>query len=193
MSTTPTFEEQLASAGVSYGRRQDMAYRAGLVLQVLGAGTLAVLYPMENPFYSIGIMVFEIGVLLSAIFLLVWMSLVKRFLLVSVLAGIPLQIAGLYAPPEYAGYVIIAGIGLFCVGAAGMAAKEAYCFRWREGWVLMWSLPAVIILNLAARENHLVNSLAFSAIFLLLLSLVGKKLKQPMLAGCETEEDRSKK
>ncbi len=189
MSTSPTLEEQLASV-ISYGRRQDLSYRSGMVLQVVGAGILAVLYPMGNPFYSAGIMVFDLGVLLSGIFLLVWMSLIKRFVLGAILVGIPLQIAGLYAPPEYAGTIIITGIGLVCAAAAAMAGKEAYCFGWREGRILKWSLPAVVVLNLIARENRPINSLAFSAIFILFLSLTGKKLRQPT-ADCRHQTDRA--
>ncbi len=180
MSTPLTLEEQFASAGVVYGRRHDFFYRAGMVLQALGIGALAVLYPLGSPFYTVGIMVFEIGVLLSAVYLLVWITWIKKFLLGAVLAGLPLQIAGLYAPPQYAGSVIIAGIGLVCVGAAGMAGKEAYCFSWREGWVIMWSFPAAIIMNVLMKENRILNSLAFSGMFILLLSLTGRKLRQPM-------------
>jgi hypothetical protein len=39
--------------------------------------------------------------------------------------------------------------------------------------------------NLMARESRIFNSLGFSLLFLL-LSLVGKKLKQPLLASCAT-------
>ncbi len=184
----PTREEQIASAGLAYGRRHDIAYRAGLVTQVLGVAVLAVLYPLESPFYSVGIMLFNAGALLSGIYLLVWMSWVKKIILGSILIGIPLQVLGwMYAPEQYAVSVILAGIGLVCVGAGGMAGKEAYCFSYREGWVLMWSFPAVIIVNVLMRESRLFNSLAFSAIFLLLLSLVGKKLKQPLLSKCTTD------
>jgi len=188
MSTTPTLEEQITLAGITYGRRHDISYRTGLVLQVLGAGALAVLYPLASPFYSAGIMLFDLGVLLSAVHLLVWMSWIKKIILGSVLIGIPLQVIGLQmAPPEYAGSVILIGIGLVCVGSAGMVGKEAYCFAYREGWVLLWSYPVVIIVNLVARENRVINSLAFSAVFLLLLSLTGKKLKQPLLSKCTTD------
>jgi hypothetical protein len=97
MSTTPTLEEQIAMAGLTYGRRHDISYRTGLVLQVLGTAVLAVLYPLQSPFYTAGIMIFEAGVLLSAIYLLVWMSWVKKMILGSVVIGIGLQIGGLRA------------------------------------------------------------------------------------------------
>lgn len=183
---TPTLEEQIATAGLTYGRRHDISYRAGLLVQVLGAAALAVLYPMENPFYSVGIMLFNAGALLSGIYLLVWMSWVKKIILGSILIGIPLQIIGLYGPPQYSGTIILMGIGLVCVGAGGMVGKEAYCFAYREGWMLLWLYPILILANLLGKEHRVFNALGFSAVFLLLLSLVGKKLKQPLLSPCTT-------
>ena len=183
----PTLEEQIAMAGMSYGRRQDIFYRAGLVMQVFGAAALAVLYPLGSPFYTAGIMLFEIGVLLSAVFLLVWMSWIRKIVLGSVLIGIPLQVFGwMYAPEQYAVSVILAGIGLVCIGAGGMVGKEAYCFGYREGWMLMWLYPILIIANLAGIGHRVFNSLGFSAAFLLLLSLTGRKLRQPLLSKCTT-------
>jgi uncharacterized integral membrane protein len=170
-------------------------------VQVLGAAVLAVLYPLANPFYSIGIMLFSAGALLSGTYLLVWMSWVKKIILGSILIGIPVQIIGLYAPPQYAGAIVLLGIGLVCVGAGGMAGKEAYCFAYREGWMLLWLYPLLIVANLMGKEHHVFNALGFSAAFLLLLSLTGKKLKQPLLSKCttnvckepETKEVRRKK
>lgn len=184
MDTVPTLEEQIALAGIKYGRRHDISYRAGFVMQVLGAGILAVLYPLDGPFYTIGIMLFEAGALLSAVYLLVWMTWIKKVILGSIVAGIALQVAGFYAPEQYAGSIIIAGIGLVCAGAAGMAGKEAYCFAYREGWMLMWLYPLVILANLIWNVSLAVNALAFSALFILNLFLTGKKLKQPLLASC---------
>ena len=185
--TDPTLEEQIATAGLTYGRLHDISYRAGLVMQILGAAVLAVLYPLENPFYTIGIMLFEAGALLSGIFLLVWMSWIKKIIVGSILVGIPLQIwGGLYAPEQYAVQVIIIGVGLVCIGAGGMVGKEAYCFSYREGWMLLWLYPILVIANLLGKEHHVFNALGFSAAFLLLLSLVGKKLKQPLLSPCPT-------
>jgi len=182
----PTLEEQIAIAGLAYGRRHDISYRAGLVVQVLGAAVLAVLYPLESPFYTIGIMLFNAGALLSGVYLLVWISWIKKILLGSILIGIPLQIIGLYGPPQYSGTIILAGIGLVCVGAGGMVGKEAYCFAYREGWVLLWLYPILVLANLMVKEHRVFNALGFSAAFLLLLSLVGKKLKQPLPPPCAT-------
>lgn len=186
MSTTPTLEEQISMAGLTYGRRHDFSYRIGLVLQVLGAAVLAVLYPLENPLYSAGIMLFELGVLLSATYLLVWMSWVKKIILGSVLIGLVLQVvASLIGPEQYAGSALMAGIGFVCAGAAGMVGKEAYCFGYREGWLLMMiGFPVMVLENIIGRENRIFNSLGFSVLFLLLLSLTGKKLKQRLLSSC---------
>jgi uncharacterized integral membrane protein len=189
MSTMPTLEEQISMAGLTYGRLHDISYRTGLVLQVLGAAILAVLYPLESPFYTTGIMLFETGVLLSAIYFLVWTSWVKKMILGSVFAGLVLQMVGyLVGPEQYAGSIIIAGIGFVCMGAAGMVGKEAYCFGYREGWLLMMiGFPLMVLANFIGKENRIFNSLGFSALFLLLLSLTGKKLKQRLLSSCATD------
>ena len=189
MSTPPTLEEQISMAGFTYGRRHDISYRVGLVIQVLGAAVLAVLYPLESPFYTVGIMLFEAGVLLSAVFLLVWMRSVKNLVLGSVIIGLLLQVAGsLYAPEHYAGSIMITGIGFVCVGAGGMVGKEAYCFGYREGWLLMTAgFPVIVLVNLLGKENRIFNSLGFSILFLLILSLTGKKLRQKLLSSCTTD------
>ena len=184
MDAIPTLEEQISMAGIKYGRRHDISYRAGFVMQVLGMGILAVLYPLDSPFYTIGIMLFEAGALLAAVYLLVWMTWIKKVILGSIVTGIALQAAGFYAPEQYAGSIIIAGIGLVCAGAAGLAGKEAYCFQYREGRMLMWLYPIVILANLFLKAGLVFNTLGFSALFILNLFLTGKKLKQPILASC---------
>jgi len=188
MSTTPALEDQITNAGLAYGRRHDISYRVGLVIQVLGLALLAVLYPLDSPFYTIGIMVFDAGVMLSSIYLLVWMRSVKKFILGTAFLGIALQVGGaFFAPEEYASSVIIAGIGFVCMGAGGMAGKEAYCFGYKEGWALMVAgFPIMVLQNLFGKESFIFNSLGFSVLFLLLLSLTGKKLKQKLLSPCTT-------
>jgi len=188
MSTTPTLEEQISMAGLTYGRRHDISYRTGLVTQVLGLALLAVLYPLENPFYTLGIMLFEVGVLVSALYLLVWMRPIKKFIVGSVIIGLALQMAGSFLVPEHqAGSVIIVGIGFVCVGAAAMVGKEAYCFGYWEGWLLaMVGFPGMVLANLLGRENRVFNIVGFTIIFLLLLLLTGKKLRQKLLSPCST-------
>ncbi len=187
MSTKQTLEKQISLAGLTYGRRHDISYRTGLVAQALGIAVLAVLYPLQSPFYTVGIMLFEAGVLLSAVYLLVWRSWIKKMILVSVIIGIGLQIGGFYLPEEHVGRALIAGIGFVCAGAAGMVGKEAYCFGYREGWLLMlFGFPFMVLANLLGRENRIFNSLGFAVLFLLLLFLTGKKMSQRLLAPCTT-------
>ncbi|HEX9022169.1 MAG TPA: hypothetical protein VF903_13015, partial [Nitrospirota bacterium] len=152
------------------------------VIQVLGAAALAVLYPIESPFYTVGIMLFDAGALVSAVYLFARMRLVKKCIVGSVAAGLALQAAGaLYAPEQYAGSVIIAGIGFVCAGAAGMAGKEARSSGSSEGWPLIAGFSVVVLGNLIGKENRVFNSLGFSVIFLLLLSLTGRKLRRKLL------------
>jgi uncharacterized integral membrane protein len=193
MPNNPTLKEEIAQAGFASGRRQDISYRAGLVLQALGLALLSVLYPIESPFYTVGIMIFDLGALFSAVYLLVWMKALKHLILAAVLAGLALQIAGSFVvSEEHAGTIILAGIGLVCAGASGMAGKEAYCFGYREGWFLgLLGFPVMVLANLLASENIIFNSLGFSALFLLMLSLTGRNLKQkpaPFISGgCAAE------
>lgn len=186
MSAEPRLEEQIAMAGYSYGRRHDISYRAGLVAQVLGAALLAVLYPLGNPFYTTGIMLFEAGVLFSAVYLLVWMRPVKTFILITVIIGLAIQASGPFFAPGRSASVMIAGIGFVCIGASGIAGKEAYCFGYREGWGLAIMFPIMVLANLLGRANIIFNSVGFSILFLLLLSLTGKKLRQRLLSPCST-------
>jgi uncharacterized integral membrane protein len=194
MSTRSSLEEHIVQAGITYGRRHDISYRIGLMMQVLGSAMLAVLYPLGSPFYTVGIMLFEAGVFLAAVYLLVWKSWIKKIILASVLTGFVLQCLGFYAPEEYAGSVIIGGIGMICAGAAGMAGKEAYCFRYWEGWILMLlGFPLMVLENLLGRENHVFNSIGFSFLFVVLLSLAGKKLREPLLSFCSPNDCNPKR
>lgn len=186
MPTLSKPEKLNKAGGSTSGKIQDIAHRAGLVIQLLGAAILAVLYPLGNPFYSLGIMLFEVGVLLSAASLISKRSWVGKAIGTTVLAGIALQVSGFYAPEEYAGILLLSGIGFVCVGAAGMAGKEACCTGYREGWILMIVLFLLVSANLFGRENQIFNAVGFSALFLILLSLAGKKLRQPLTADASS-------
>lgn len=188
MPNNPMLEEQIRNAGLAYGRKHDRFYRSGLVTQVFGLALLAVLYPLESPFYTAGIMLFEIGVLLSAIFLIVSIQPIKTIILLSVMIGFTLQIAGYFSASEQnAGTLMISGIGFVCMGASGIVGKEAYCFGYWDGWLLAGIFPVMVLVNLFARENFILNSLGFSVLFLLFLSLTGKKVKQLLMASsCTT-------
>ncbi len=163
----------------AFSRRRDILYRTGLMLQVAGAAVLAILYPLENPFYTLGIMLFECGVFLSALCLLVRISWIKAGIVGSVAVGLALQVAGAFlAPEQQAGSVIVAGIGFVCAGAAGMAANEAYYSGFYEGWFLTAVFPIMILGNLFGKEHRVMNAAGFSTLFLLLLFLAGRRLRQ---------------
>ncbi len=185
MSAIPDQNKPGAAVARTYGRQHDIPYRAGIVLQVLGAAMLAVLYLLEHPFYTAGIMVFEAGVLLSALFLLVGRPWIRKVIVGSVLLGLALQIAGcLFVQEQYAGSAIVGGIGFVCAGAAGMAGTEAFCFGYREGWLLMAAgYPIMVLGNLFSKENRIFNGTGFCLLLLLLLSLAVRKLRQPLSAS----------
>ena len=162
------------------GRYQDIASRVGLIMQVLGAAVLAVLYPLGNPFYSLGIMLFEAGVLLAAAFIFCEKSWAGKIIGMAMLAGLALQVYGFYAPEEHAGLMILSGIGFVCAGAVGIAGKETCCSKYREGWILMLTLTTLVLANLFGKENHILNAVGFSILFLVLLSRTHNKLRQPL-------------
>lgn len=181
MAPLVTLNERQSSTCVASAGKRMIAYRSGLVLQAAGAALLAILYPLDSPFYSAGIMVFELGTLVSGVCMLVRMAWIKKLIVTSICIGILVQILGLtIVPPEYAILVIVSGIGLVCMGAAGIAGKEAYCFGYREGWLLTGLYPMLILVNIAGHDRNVVNALGFSAHFLLVLILAGKKLRQPL-------------
>lgn len=167
----------------SFARWHNILYRTGFILQVLGAGVLAILYPLDNPFFTVGIMIFELGTLLAGMYLPMGTPIAKALILGSVVTGITVQVAGFYVPEQYAVTIFIAGIGLVGAGAAGIAGRESYSFGFREGRILAWLYPAVIVLNLTGLANHVINAVAFSAAFVFNLYLTGSKLRQPFLTS----------
>ena len=52
---------------------------------------------------------------------------------------------------------------------------------------MMFGFPVMVLANLLDREIRIFNSLGFSILFLLLLSLVEKKLKQKLLSTCTAQ------
>lgn len=177
--------------GIRYSRLHATLYRIGFVVQMLGMCGLAVLYPINNPFYTAGIMLFELGVLLSGIYLLVWISWIKKIILNSAVFGILLQIAAYnLAPEQYAVPIMISGVGFVCVAAAVIVGKEAFCCGYREGWMLIWLYPIAILINLSVGEIRVFNSVLFASMFLLHLSLSIRIFRHPLLASPIREDSR---
>jgi uncharacterized integral membrane protein len=185
-----SLEEQIAGAGIHYPRSYDIAYRAGFVLQSAGAVLFTALYILGKPFYPLSLAVFEAGVALSGVFLLVWNASVKRFILGCLVLGFIAQGAGLLSP-YYGEKIFLIGLGFVLAAGAGIMGKEAYCFGYLEGWALLASYPIALLPNLFASGPPGDGLYGFNAamaliITLLHLSFLRRKLSQPLLRGCES-------
>jgi len=172
---------RLTSAIESCHTYQNFFLHTGLILQTLGLATLAVLYPLENPFYTVGILTFEGGVLLSSLtfFVIRHRSLIIIFVLA--LVALSIQFFGLSAPEEYAGSIIIGGIWLICTLAALMAGGIGFVLK--LPWfflLLLFAFPVIPLMNFFCKVNHVFNAVGFSSLFLVQLFLTGKKLQQPL-------------
>lgn len=182
--------DQIAQAGIHYPRSYDIAYRAGFVLQSAGAVLFTVLYISGKPFHPLSLAVFEGGVALSSVFLLVWNASVKRFILGCLVLGVLLEVAGLLSP-YYGEKIFLVGLGFILAAGAGIMGKEAYCFGFLEGWALLAAYPLVILPNLFASGSHVGGLHGFNAVMaiiitLLQLSFLRRKLSQPLLRGCDS-------
>ena len=177
---------------VHYPKSYDIIYRAGYVIGFAGIVLFVYSYIFSNTLgFLIGIPVFYAGTLISSLFLLVWRKEIKIFILSCVISGI---IAGIsYTSAFNNTEVMVVSMGLVLAGLAGLYGKEAFCFHFMEGWILMWSFPILIFANLLAyglkaEYNPLLHGI-FSAIYviaaILALSFLIKKLRQPLLHICQ--------
>jgi uncharacterized integral membrane protein len=132
--------------------------------------------------------IFNSGIALSSIYLLVWMAQIKRFILIMTFWGIALQIISIFINPISAFYsekIFFLGLGLTLIGGAGIVGKEAYCFRFNEGWLLLIVYPLAIIPNLFGFASYNYNFVFAAIIAVLQLSFLRRKLSQPLLKKCE--------
>ena len=177
---------------VYYPKSYDIIYRSGYVIGFIGIALFAFSYIYSDilGFYS-GISIFYAGSLISSSFLLVWKKEIKIFILSYVILGI-LFAAGyvfVFKNPE----ILIISIGFVLAGVAGLYGKEAHCFHFIEGWILMWSFPILIFSNLLIYglnvENYGIIRVVFSVIYvvitLMALSFLIKKLRQPLMQFCQ--------
>jgi uncharacterized integral membrane protein len=184
----PTLEEQIKAAGIYYPRKYDIAYRVGYVLQSIGAIGFVVLYGLQSNLQIIPLVIFNSGIALSSIYLLVWMAQIKRFILIMTFFGIALQIISIFINPISAFYsekIFFLGLGFTLIGGAGIVGKEAYCFRFNEGWLLLIVYPLAIIPNLFGFASYNYNLVFAAIIAVLQLSFLRRKLLQPLLKKCE--------
>lgn len=183
MERWPTLEEQIEAAGIHYPRSYDITYRIGYILQSIGATVFFILYFLQSG-YIIPLIIFEAGVLLSSLFLLVWKRDIKRFILIMTLSGIVIQILSLFVP-DYRTNIFCLGLGFILAGGAGLVGKEAYCFGFIEGWILLLIYPIGIIPNILGIVSPVFNQFLSGAIAVLQVSFLRKKLSQPLLKSCE--------
>jgi len=188
MEQWPTLEEQIKSAGIYYPRSYDIAYRIGYVLQSIGVVVFAILYGLSSSLFIMPLIIFNLGIAISSVFLLVWKAEIKKFILRMTFGGIALQIISIFINPINAFYAekcFFLGLGLTLAGGAGLVGKEAYCFRFNEGWLLLIIYPLSVIPNLFGFSSYKYNLGASIIIAILQLSFLRKKLSQPLLKKCE--------
>jgi len=185
MQQWPTLEEQIKAAGIYYPRPYDIAYRTGYILQSLGATAFLILYFLKTEFYIIPLLLFEAGIALSSLFLLVWKREIKRFILFMTFSGIAIQTLSIFLSPEYRINIFCLGLGFILAGGAGLVGKEAYCFGFIEGWLLLLIYPLAIIPNILGLSSHNLNLILSGLIAFLHVSFLKKKLSQPLLKSCE--------
>lgn len=188
MEKWPTLEEQIREAGIYYPRSYDIAYRTGYVLQSVGSILFVILYWIHSGLYIVPLIIFESGIALSSIFLLVWKAEIKRFILRMTFGGLALQIIAIFIDPIsvfYSEKLFFIGLGFTLTGGAGLVGKEAYCFRFNEGWLLMIMYPLIVIPNLLGLAGHKYNLILSIIVAVLQISFLRRKLSQPLLKSCE--------
>jgi hypothetical protein len=123
-------------------------YRAGFVLQSLGAVSFVLLFVLSSIYYPYAIAFFEIGILLSAYFVhsrVVWLG---KALSGVFLAGVLLQVATLVGMP-FGERLFFFGLSLVLVSGAIVSAIDAYRKRYVEGWLFILAYPALVLPNLS--------------------------------------------
>ncbi len=177
---------------IYYPKSYDIIYRSGYIIGFIGIALFAFSYIYYDiPGFYAGISIFYAGSLISSSFLLVWKKEIKIFILSCVILGI-LSGAGyvfIFKNPE----ILIISIGFVLAGVAGLYGKEAHCFHFIEGWILMWSFPVLIFANLLIYglnvENNGIVRVVFSVIYVIImflaLSFLIKKIKQPLMQFCQ--------
>ncbi len=184
MERWPTLEEQIEAAGIHYPRSYDITYRIGYILQSTGSTVLFLLYFVRSELFLIPLFLFEAGIVLSSLFLLVWKREIKRFILIMTFLGIVIQLLSLFTGSLKAN-IFSLGLGFLLAGGAGLVGKEAYCFGFIEGWLLLLVYPVAIIPNILGFGSHNFNLVLSGLIAVLQVSFLRKKLSQPLLKSCK--------
>lgn len=174
----------------------EFLYRTGFGMQALG---LAALLFSQNPLWcAAGYTLINFGVLLSGWLLQVYIREIRVFILAVTVIGCLIQVAGIagvatvmLATGELSPikYLIPIGLGFVFAGACGIAGKEAFCYRFQEGWYLMPVLALVIIAFLVqyATGFTLASQVTLAVALALQLSLTVRKFRLPYAAACRSE------
>lgn len=147
-----------------HSKPAEFLYRTGFGLQALG---LAALLFSQNPLWcAAGYTLINAGVLLSGWLLQVYIREIRAFVLMVTVIGCLLQVAGI-------------------------AGKEAFCYRFREGWYLMPVLALVIIAFLVqyATDFTLASQVSLAVALALQLSLTVRKFRMPYAAACRSGDN----
>lgn len=181
-----SLEGQIKEAGIYYPRSYDIAYRIGFVIQSAGALGFTILYFLKHPIYLYALILFEAGICLSSVFLLVWKASIKKFILRCFVIGVIFQLMSLSGLPLN-DKMFWLGLGFVLAAGGGLTGKEAYCFGYPEGWLLLIAYPVAVLPNLFGFSAYEFNLLMAAAIALLQVSFLRRKLSQPLLKGCEAD------
>ena len=195
-NSAPFKTEVQMETEVYYPKLYDIIYRSGYVIGFIGTALFVFSYIFLNNvssgiiFFYIAFFMFYAGSLVSSLFLLVWKKEIKIFILACVTLGIISGIIYIFVEnPE----ILVISAGLVLAGLSGLYGKEAHCFHFFEGWILMWSFPLIVFSNiliygLNAQSNETIHFI-FSAVYIIIafmsLSFLIKKLKQPLMQFCQ--------
>ncbi len=181
-------------AGLKPHRRPvEIVYRSGYVLQTLGLLALFLARDssrLDSIASVAGYFLITAGVLVSGWLLQVYMREVKVIVLAAAAAGVALQVTGIATG---ATHLIPLGLGFIFVGSCGLVGKEAYCFRFKEGW---WLMPVLAVLTLALYIQHgaghptLAVLIATAIALALFASFTIRKFKMPYYGGCGSSGDK---
>jgi uncharacterized integral membrane protein len=165
----------------------ELIYRSGFTLQALGLSAL-VLSPdaarLDSAWSLAGCLLISAGVLVSGWLLQVYMAEIRLIILVSAVTGCVLQAVGATNGPDY---LVPLGLGFVFVGSCGLGGKEAYCFRFQEGWYLMPVLAMLtvsLLLQNAAGRPLTVTLILLIAAAALQISFAIRKYKMPFYGKC---------
>jgi len=147
----------------------------GIVLFSLSTETLALLTPL------LGATMFSAGVLVGMITVELTIPKVQFKMIGVVLFGILLQ--NIPAPVLTGDQAMFLGLGAVAVGAAFLAGKEAWCFYFKEGWILTAVYPIFVLSHAFYLLPPLIYLAEYIILAILTIILVLKKWEYTFQRG----------